>query len=608
MLIKEIIDFVTCTANAAFFYTPPIYGKSESYLFLKPKEIITIKSLRNIDEKLNRVDKLVAKGFYGYSLLNYEAGYLFEKTLSKYLPKNEKLIQFFFYDKKNVQLFKSTEIEFNESEKYKIKNFKLNASKNEFTNSISKIKSYIEEGDTYQVNYTVKGKFNFSGSLSGLFTSLIFNQSAKYIAVINNNNKIIISLSPELFFEIKAGKIVAKPMKGTSRRGTNISSDLLIKRELENSAKNRAENVMIVDLIRNDLGKISKYGSVNVKNLFEVEKYESVFQLVSTIESKLREDVKLSNVFKNIFPCGSITGAPKIRTMEIINELEKEKRGIYTGSIGLIRKNKITFNVPIRTLSINKKSGKGEIGLGSGVVWDSIADEEFEETKLKGKFLTEPTKLYEIIETMLIENRKIFLLNEHLYRMKQAAEFFLFTFSNNKIRNKIDSILKKLDNKKYKLKISLNKWGSLNFFISKIIEDNKEIKIILSNQQIDLNNKFQYFKTSNRQLYDSEYKKFSKQGFFDVIYFNGNGELAEGAITNIFIYKNDVISTPPINAGILPGVYRKYLLKNNSFIIERKLFKEDLIEADKIVLTNSVRGEVVVNKLFVNENEFISFV
>jgi para-aminobenzoate synthetase/4-amino-4-deoxychorismate lyase len=158
------------------------------------------------------------------------------------------------------------------------------------------------------------------------------------------------------------------------------------------------------------------------------------------------------------------------------------------------------------------------------------------------------------------------------------------------------------------LKISLNKWGRLNLFISSIIEHNKEIKVILSNKQIDSRNKFQYFKTSNRQLYDSEYKKISKQGFFDVIYFNGNGELAEGAITNIFIYKNDVISTPPINAGILPGVYRKYLLKNNSSIIERKLIKEDLIEADKIILTNSVRGEVVVNKLFVNENEFISFV
>ena len=288
-------------------------------------------------------------------------------------------------------------------EKYKIKNFKLNTSKNEFTKSISKIKSYIEEGDTYQVNYTIKGKFDFEGSYSGLFSNLVFNQSAQYIAVINNNGKIIISLSPEMFFEIKGRKIISKPMKGTARRGIDHSNDEFIKYELERSEKNRAENVMIVDLIRNDLGRVSEYGSVKVKNIFEVEKYESVYQMVSTVESKLKKNVKLSDILKNIYPCGSITGAPKIRTMEIINELEKEKRGIYTGSIGLIRKNKITFNVPIRTLTIDKKSNKGEIGLGSGIVWDSIAEEEYEETKLKGKFLTEPNKPFEIIETMKIE-------------------------------------------------------------------------------------------------------------------------------------------------------------------------------------------------------------
>jgi para-aminobenzoate synthetase/4-amino-4-deoxychorismate lyase len=394
-------------------------------------------------------------------------------------------------------------------------------------------------------------------------------------------------------------------MKGTSRRGIEPSSDSFNKYELERSEKNRAENVMIVDLIRNDLGRISEYGSVIVKNLFEIEKYESVYQMVSTIDSKLRKNVKLSDVLKNIFPCGSITGAPKIRTMEIINELEKEKRGIYTGSIGLIRKDKITFNVPIRTLSVNKKSGQGEIGLGSGIVWDSIADEEFDETKLKGKFLTEPIEPFEIIETMLVEDKKVFLLDEHLYRMQKTAEFFLFAFSINKIKNQVDSILRKLDNKKYRLKISLNKWGGLNHFISTIVVDTKEIKVIISNKQIDLRNKFQYFKTSNRKLYDREYKKYSAKGFFDVIYFNENGELAEGAITNIFVYKNDVISTPLLIAGILPGVYRKHLLKNNSSIIERKLFKEDLFEADKIVLTNSVRGEVAVNKLFINEREYI---
>lgn len=602
MKIKEIINKVLTTPNAAFFYTPLINGKSDTYLFLKPKEIVTIKSLKKLDEKLNRIDELVEKGFVGYSLLNYEASYLFEKTLHKLLPKNENLIQFFFYEKKNVQLIKSSEIDFVGSEKYKIKNFKLNTSKNEFSKSISKIKSYIEEGDTYQVNYTTKGKFDFVGSYSGLFSNLVFNQSAQYIAFINNNGKIIISLSPEMFFEVKGRKIKSRPMKGTAKRGIDHSHDEFIKNELERSEKNRAENVMIVDLIRNDLGRVSEYGSVKVNNIFNVEKYESVYQMVSTVESKLKKNVKISDVLKNIYPCGSITGAPKIRTMEIINELEKEKRGIYTGGIGLIRENRITFNVPIRTLTIDKKSNKGEIGLGSGIVWDSIAEEEYEETKLKGKFLSESNKHFEIIETMLVENKKIFLFDEHLFRMQKTAEYFLFIFDKLKVRNQIKSAIKNLDNKKYRLRIILNKWGRLNHFFSAIVYEPKEVKVIISNNEINSQNRFQYFKTTNRDLYDSEYKKYSEQGFYDVIYFNEKNELAEGAITNIFVYKNDVISTPPIDAGILPGTYRKHFMKNNSGIHEMKLHLEDLLEADKIVLTNSVRKEVIVDKLFLNKN------
>ncbi|HEX9251986.1 MAG TPA: hypothetical protein VF870_07065, partial [Ignavibacteriaceae bacterium] len=183
MNITEIINTVLYTPNAAFFYTPPIYGKSESYLFLKPKEIVIVKSFRNLDEKLNRIDDLISDGLVGYSLMTYEAGYLFEKTLNKYLPKNESLIQFFFYDKKDVQTIKSNKILFNSSEKFHVKNFKLNATKNEYEQSIRKIRYYIEEGDTYQVNYTVKGKFDFNGSYSSLFASLVFNQSARYTAL-----------------------------------------------------------------------------------------------------------------------------------------------------------------------------------------------------------------------------------------------------------------------------------------------------------------------------------------------------------------------------------------------------------------------------------------
>ncbi|MFZ1519424.1 MAG: aminodeoxychorismate synthase component I [Ignavibacteriaceae bacterium] len=605
MNISEIINKILSTPNSGFFYTPPIYGKSDSYLFFKPEEIVTIKSIKNLDEKLNRIDEIVKKGFVGYSLLNYEAGYLLEKTLNKFLPKNENLIQFFFYEKNDVQKIKSSEIDFVGLEKYKIKNFELNTSKNEFTNSIRKIKSYIEEGDTYQVNYTIKGKFDFEGSYSSLFSNLGSNQSARYIAVINNNNKIIISLSPELFFEINGRKISSKPMKGTAKRGIDHLNDESIKYELERSEKNRAENVMIVDLIRNDLGRISEYGSVKVENIFDVEKYETVYQMVSTVESKLKKNVKLSDVLKKIYPCGSITGAPKIRTMEIISELEKENRGIYTGSIGLITKDKITFNVAIRTLAIDKISGKSEIGLGSGIVWDSNASEEFEETKLKGKFLTDPAKRFEIIETMLVENKKIFLLKEHLTRLKEASIYFLFKYDEREISKQLLSIVSKIDNKKYKLRIVLDKWGRLNYSVSEIVDEIEKVKVVVSEKRINSQNKFQYFKTTNRKLYDSEYNNYFRLGYFDVLFLNERSEIAEGAITNIFVEKNGNTFTPPISSGILDGVYRNYFLQNNSKVVEKTLWLQDLENADKIYLTNSVRKVVVVNELVIN-NKIIS--
>lgn len=606
MKISEIINKVLATPNAAFFYTPPIYGKSDSFLLLKPKEIITIKSLKRLDEKLNRIDQLIKKGFAGYALIDYEAGYLFEKKLNKYLPKNTELIRFFFYDPKDVISIKSKKISIESDEKYQIKNFRLNTNRSEFVNSIKKIREYIKKGDTYQVNYTVKGKFDFSGSFSDLFSNLIFNQSAQYTSFINDGKNIILSLSPELFFEVKGRKIKSKPMKGTSRRGLNLIEDLKKKNELMNSVKNRAENVMIVDLIRNDLGRISEYGSVSVPSLFEIEKYETVYQMVSTVQSRLKKNIEFSDVLKNIFPCGSITGAPKIRTMEIINELEKESRGLYTGSIGQFIKDKMIFNVSIRTLLVNKKSGKGEIGLGSGVVWTSRAREEYSETKLKGKFLTDRVNQFKIFESALVENRKIKMLNEHLNRMEKAAEYFLFVFDREAVEQKIINYLKLVDEKKTKLKISLTKTGKIEF-IKTPLTTVEQIKVIISKNRISTENRFQYFKTNNRLLYEKEYSKYSRLGYFDVLFLNEKKEIAEGSITNIFIKKGGKWFTPPVEAGILPGVYRSKMLRSDKNILEKRLSLDDLLNADELMLTNAVRGKVKVDLLFLDDKKIIRF-
>jgi para-aminobenzoate synthetase/4-amino-4-deoxychorismate lyase len=401
MKLRDIIKQVETKPHSAFFFTPLLYPNSYSYLFLEPVEIITVNKKEDVKNHLKIIGKYLQRGLTGYALINYEAGYLFEKKLEKYLTgEGQKLIRFLFFDDKNIIRLKSDDIEFDADDisKYSITDFKLNTSLEKFKENIKKIKNYIREGDTYQVNYTVKGKFNFSGSYASFFQHLLFNQSGKYSAFINDDESYIISLSPEKFFSIKGREITSKPMKGTVKRGVNNEADLATEHELVNSKKNRAENVMIVDLIRNDLGRIAEYGSVTVLRLFSTEKYESLFQMVSTITAELKKEVTLRTVLKNIFPCGSVTGAPKIRTMEIINELEKEERGIYTGSIGLFNKDEASFNVAIRTLTVNRKTGNGELGIGSGIVWDSEPQKEYEETLLKSKFLTEPENYFDLFD------------------------------------------------------------------------------------------------------------------------------------------------------------------------------------------------------------------
>lgn len=608
MYFTEIVNKVLSNPYSAFFYTPPIYTNSKCYLFTKPTEILTIYGLNDYEPMLKRADKNISKKLFGYAVMNYELGYLFEKRLTKLLTDEKPLAHFIFFDQKKCKEFNSSSVKFSFDGDYKISDFYLNTSKIEYIRSIRKIKNYISEGETYQINYTVKGKFNFEGDFAAFFSNLIFNQSAKYIAIINLGDEIIFSVSPELFFQTDLKTITTRPMKGTISRGINYQDDMMKKHELENSIKNQAENVMIVDLLRNDLGRICKFNSVETSKLFEIEKYESLFQMVSTITGKLRKSIRFSDIIKNIFPCGSVTGAPKIRTMEIIREIEKEEREIYTGAIGLFLNKKIIFNVAIRTIQLDSNLKKGKIGLGSGIVWDSKPDKEYSEVLLKSNFLTQPEPYFEIFETARIENGNVTFLKEHLTRMKQAAEYFLFPFNENKIISKISAELKKIDKTKtYRLKILLSKSGKINIVIEEFMEKDIIVNIILSSNRINSRNKFQYFKTTNRKLYDEEYKYFRSKGFFDVIYLNENDDVAEGSITNIFIKKGEVIITPSLQCGILPGIYRRYYLRTHPEIKEKRISLDDLLTADEVILINSLRGAVKVNSIYLNENEFIEF-
>jgi para-aminobenzoate synthetase/4-amino-4-deoxychorismate lyase len=341
-----------------------------------------------------------------------------------------------------------------------------------------------------------------------------------------------------------------------------------------------------------------------VPELFKTEKYESLFQMISTIQGKLNKKWEVSDIVKNIFPSGSVTGAPKIRTMEIIHQLEKERRGIYTGSIGLFTKKEMVFNVAIRTLSINKKNGKGETGIGAGIVWDSDPKKEFEESLLKSSFVTNPDKYFELLETMLCVNGVIEMLDDHLNRLKNASEFFLFDYQEELVRRILESEIQKLNKEQsYKIRLTLSKWGKVSIELAEVNPLPETIMVIVSDKRINSANKFQYFKTTNRKLYDNEFKKFSSNGFFEVLFLNENDELVEGSRTNIFIKKGNEWSTPEPHSGSLPGIYRQNFMNSKKNVAEKKLSIDDLLIADEVWLTNSIIKEIKVDRILLSDKK-----
>lgn len=564
-----------------------------SYYFFNPVKIIKLIHPDQLNLFFAELENLTKK-YYVAGFLSYELGYLFEEIFDYKKSTQFPFALFCAYEKpiifnhKTGKFVSGRFIRPDASQNYNLQNLRLNISKKEYLQKIEKIKNYIYEGDIFQANFTVKYKFDFSGSALALYRDLKNKQRVAYNVFAKFGDYYILSLSPELFFYKNKNYIKVKPMKGTISRGRNIYEDRKRVEFLYNDEKNQSENVMIVDLLRNDLGKISEYGSVKVTKLFEIEKYDTLFQMTSTIVSKLKRYTTLYDLIKNIFPSGSVTGAPKIRSMEIIKELEKEERKIYTGSIGFFTPDgKARFNVAIRTILIHKNVG--EMGIGGGIVYDSSSESEFEEAKLKALFLIKkPVREFSLIETILYD-KSFKYLNLHLKRLKESAEYFEYKFNKKKILLKLKEISYKLNEGKYKVRILLNRAGDIKLSYEKINDISEKLKITISKYRTDSNNIFYFHKTTNRDLYDSELKKARRQGFFDVIFLNERDDITEGAITNIYIRKNGIFYTPSLDCGLLNGIIRQIMIKKHK-IKEKVLKLDDLKQADEIYISNSIIG------------------
>jgi len=490
----------------------------------------------------------------------------------------------------------------------------------EYVGRIAQIHEWIRAGDIYQLNFTAPFSIEAPGSIAAHYARLRSRQPVDYGAFLHwQRGRHILSFSPELFFRIENSgsrsgerRIVTKPMKGTASRGRTTREDREISEGLRGDAKNRSENVMIVDLVRNDLGRIARAGSVKVEDLFSVERYPTLWQMTSTVTAELRPEVSFHDVFRALFPCGSVTGAPKVRAMQLIAELEDAPRRVYTGAIGFFSPQQSVFNVAIRTLELN--GALGIMGAGSGVVIDSDPAQEFRECLLKAKFLSGPSHRiaapisknvpivsqpdkFSLIETMLWDGGYP-LLELHLDRLEDSVAYFDFFCDRAAARAALEDHARQFANpeprspRRVRL-LMVDDEGHIQIgseALSTPAEPNRIGRVSISSVRTDPSDAMLYHKTTHRPIYFPAFEQATREGLDDMLFLNLRGEVTEGAISNLFVEKDGRWFTPPVECGLLAGVYRRHLLETRPEIEERVLFIDDLRAADAIYLVNAVRG------------------
>ena len=546
--------------------------------------MLIAKRIQEVLSVLEFAENKSRAGYYVAVMLSYEAAPAFDSALVTHEPSAFPLAWASVFAETPEPAFEETPI---------ITSWSPLVHRDEYDRSVARIRELIASGDTYQVNYSFPLTSSFDGDAYALYRALCLAQGAPYSAYLDLGRYKVLCLSPELFFERRGNHVITKPMKGTLHRGRWLEEDQKLAQQLHQSVKDRAENVMIVDLLRNDLGKVSVPGSVRVSSLFDVERFETVWQMTSTVESTLNEGTSLVDLMTALFPCGSVTGAPKIRTMQIIRELERFPRGAYTGAIGFLKPGgDCIFNVAIRTVVIDTETNVAKFGVGGGVTIDSTAEREYEECLVKSRFLHAPAGEFQLFESMLLEDGEYFLLERHLERLRDSAAYFGFRFSEEEVR----SALGRVGGSRFKVRLTLWKDCRIEIDVS-AIEPFETRRVALATEAVDSSDRFLFHKTTNRDFYTAQLA--ARPDCDDIIFWNEKGEVTESTIANIVVALDGQLFTPPIASGLLAGTFRDQLLADGK-IKERLIRVEELKSAEEIFLINSVRKWMNVS--------FVSFV
>lgn len=572
-----------------------------SFLYCDPVRTLCATRLDEVAEVFREVDEALTAGLHVAGYVGYECGYHFEPRVGVPHGLAEgalPLVWFGVYREPTVfdhgtGRFEGAAVSPSEEglplavlpERF-AEAVDLEIPEERYRGKIERIKRYIADGETYQVNFTDRVRVATDLAAEAAFGVLLEQQPVAYSALLNIAGRQVLSLSPELFFRVDEGRIVTRPMKGTMPRGLDTAEDAEAAQRLRGDEKNGAEHVMIVDLLRNDLGRICEMGSVRVEDLFSVEQYETLLQMTSTVSGRLRQGLSYYEIFKGMFPSGSITGAPKIRTMQIIRELEESPRGVYTGAIGHISPDgAATFNVAIRTLVLG--GGEARMGVGGGIVADSEAEEEYRECRLKAEFLVRARREFELIETLLWDG-DFFLLGMHLDRLEASAGYFGFSFDRGAVVAQLMEGAGEFESGvRYRVRMLLGKGGEVTVTSVRFAPEAPTGLVRVSAERVDSGDVFLRHKTTRREAYERGSAKARAAGLDETIFLNERGEVTEGAISNVFVRRDGRWLTPPLRCGVLPGVFRRQMLEEGA--VEGVLRVEDLVGAE-VFLCNSVRG------------------
>ena len=592
---------------------------SISRLFTRPIRICAAHDTAEIPRLFSEVESAVASGLFAAGFFAYECGQCFEPTAAmRPIPAGQPLAWIGIYERCYAFDHRSGSFPAGEPPGLApIRNARreefpgdlpleteFSLSEEQYLECLDRIHEWIRAGDIYQLNFTACYHVRASGMAAVLYARLRARQPVEYGAFLHWQSKHhILSFSPELFFRVDSEpghrRIVSRPMKGTAPRGRTMREDRKRMEWLRNDAKNRSENLMIVDLVRNDLGRLCSFGSVQVEELFAVERYPTVCQMTSTVSGDLRPEVNFYQIFRALFPCGSIIGAPKVRAMQLIAQIEDHPRGVYTGAIGFFSPRRTVFNVAIRTLTLD--AGSGAMGVGSGIVIDSDPREEFRECRLKAEFLTSPKDRlpdsFSLIESLLSQGgyaRPYPFIDLHLDRLSDSAAYFGFPCDRGAVESALLEHARAFaGGEPRKVRLLLDADGNLRIE-SEILPETRAhprpARARIAAERTDPRDPMLFHKTTHRPLYRQALQSAIDAGFDEVLFLNLRGEVTEGAISNVIIEKDGRWFTPSVACGLLAGVYRRHLLETRYDIEERPIYLEDLKTADAVLITNAVRG------------------